>query len=308
MIVTLTGANSFLREETLRQLVTAFIATHGDLALERIDGEEVEFSQLRQALTGLPFLANKKMVLIRSPSANKLFAEKFEQLFLEIPDTTDVIMVEPKLDKRSRYYKFLQRATDFRDYAELDHNGLITWLRARASQQGGSLSAADARYLIERVGLYQQQLASDLDKLLLYNPTISRSTIELLTDPTPQSTIFQLLESAFAGNPRRVIALYREQRDLKIEPTQIIALLVWQLHILCIIKTAGTRDPSFIAREAKLNPYVVNKSLSIARSLSLQRLKGLVADLLRIDSRSKLEPIDSDEALQLYLLNIATAH
>jgi DNA polymerase III delta subunit len=139
----------------------------------------------------------------------------------------------------------------------------------------------------------------------LYDPKITRQTIDLLTEPTPQSTIFQLLEAAFAGNSRRAMQLYAEQRALKVEPSQIVAMLAWQLHVLAIIKTAGERGVDTIANEAKLNPFVVRKSQSIARNLSLARLKKLVSELLKIDVASKRTSIDPDEALQHYLLALA---
>ena len=208
MIITLTGENSFGLQTELRGLVAAFVAEHGDLALERLDGEEIEFAKLREALTSLPFLASKKLVVARSPSSNKQFVEQFEQLFGEVPDTTDLILVEPKLDKRAAYYKFLKSKTDFRDFPELDQSGLARWLIDSAKEQGATLSPADARYLVERLGTNQQMLSNELAKLLLYDAKISHQSIDALTDPAPQSTIFQLLEAAFAGNPKRALALY----------------------------------------------------------------------------------------------------
>jgi len=275
------------------------------LALERLDGEEVEFGRLREALTSLPFLASQKLVVLRAPSKNKQFVEGFEQLFDEIPESTDVILVEPKLDKRLSYYKFLKTKTDFYNFAELDTSGLARWLVDTTKAQNGALSPADARYLVERVGSDQQLLGNELEKLLIRNPQISRADIDDLTEPTPQSTIFQLLEAAFAGRPKKALELYQEQRALKVEPQQIIAILAWQLHILALIKTAGDRSADDIARDAKLNPYVVRKSQGITRKLSLHELKKLVADLLEIDKRSKSSALDIDEALQHYLLTVS---
>src|SRR3954463_24836 len=100
MIVTLSGENSFALQQELRKLADAFLAEHGDMALERVDGEEAEFVRIQEALTSLPFLSNKKMVVLRSPSANKKFVEEAETLLAEVPETTDVVIVEPKLDKR----------------------------------------------------------------------------------------------------------------------------------------------------------------------------------------------------------------
>jgi DNA polymerase III subunit delta len=305
MIVTLTGANSFSLNRELRQRVSAFIAEHGDLALERLDGQDASIERLQEAVTSLPFLSAKKLVVLREPGANKQFGEQAEQLLGEAPETTDIIIVEPKLDKRLSYYKYLKKSTDFQEFPELDLGGLATWLVQAAKQNNGSISANDARYLVERVGASQQLLSNELEKLLLNNPKISRQTIDLLTEPAPQSSIFQLLEAAFAGNQKRALQLYEEQRAQKVEPIQIIAMLAWQLHVLAIIKTAGERNADDIAKEAKLNPFVVRKSQAIARKLSLSELKSLVSDLLDIDTASKRTSIDTDEALQHYLLKLA---
>jgi DNA polymerase III delta subunit len=305
MITTLAGENSFGWQRELRARVGTFVAEHGDLALERLDGEEADFARLREALTGLPFLASKKLIVLRAPSKNKQFLEGFEQLFDGLPETNDVIIVEPKLDKRLVYYKFLKKSTDFHEFPELDSNGLAKWLTEAAKRQNATISPGDARYLAERAGLSQQLLSNELDKLVLYDPKVTRQNIDLLTEAAPQSTIFELLEAAFAGNIRRAMALYAEQRALKVEPQQIIAMLAWQLHVLAVIKTAGERGADDIARGAKLNPFVVRKSQGIARQLSLSKLKKLIADLLKIDTASKRVNLDIDESLQNYLLHLA---
>lgn len=306
MIVTLTGDNAFALGQDLQTRIDAFVETHGDLALERLDGEDITPDRTREALTSMPFLSDKKLVVLRTPGANKQIGEQAEQLFGDVPETTDVIIIEPKLDKRLSYYKFLKKHTDFREFPALDAQGLARWLIDAAKERGGSLSPGDARYLVERAGTDQQFLNNELDKLLLYNPAVTRQTIELLTDATPQSTIFQLLEAAFAGNSRQALQLYSEQRTQNAEPAQIIAMLAWQLHVLAIIKTAGERSADSIAKESKLNPFVVRKSQAIARSLSLARLKALVGELVDIDMRIKRTNTDPDEALQHYLLTLGT--
>jgi DNA polymerase III subunit delta len=305
MKVTLAGENSFMLHAELKKLVRQFLDEHGDMALERLDGEEASFERMQEALQSLPFLAAKKMVVLRSPGANKQFTEAAGKLITELPETTDLVLVEPKPDKRSSYYKLLKKSTDFRECAELDRAGLARWLVACAKERDGQLSQADATYLVERAGTDQQMLGNELEKLLLYDPKVTRQTIQLLTEATPQSTVFELLEAAFNGNAKRAMELYDEQRGLKVEPQQIIAMLAWQLHVLALVKTAGDRSPQAIASEAKVNPFVVRKSSAVARKLSLAELKQLITDLVDIDVRLKRETLDADEALQNYLLKIA---
>lgn len=306
MVVVLTGENSFAWQQELQSLTKAFVAKYSDVALERLDGEEASFERLQEALTSLPFLANKKMVVLRTPSANKQFTDQAESLFLDIPETTDVILVEPKLDKRLSYYKFLKKSTDFKTFPELDTPGLAKWLVSEAGLRQGNLNSNDAHYLVERVGANQQLLSNELNKLLLYDSNVTRQTIDLLTEATPQSTVFQLLEAAFAGKRRDAMHIYEEQRALKVEPQQIIAMLTWQLHIMAIIKTAADRTSDQIAKEAKLNPFVVRKSSSIAKRLSFPELKQLISRLQDIDIKSKTVTYNLDDALRQYLLAISS--
>lgn len=305
MVTVLTGDNTFALRAALDARVREFIAEYGDIAVERLDGEDASFERLQESLQSSPFLAARKLVILRNPGVNKQFAEQIEKLLNGLPETTDVLIVEPKVDKRSSYYKFLKKATGLQEFAELDENGLARWLAEAAQKQDGSLRPADARLLVERIGASQQLLSNELDKLLLYNPNITRETIELLTEATPQSKIFDLLEAAFAGNTKRALDLYRDQRAQKVDPSQIIAMLAWQLKIVALVKTAGSRGASDIARDAKLSPYTVRQGQSIADRLTLAKLKQLIHELVMIDVRSKRERVDLDEALQNYLLTLA---
>lgn len=306
MITTLTGGNSFALHTELKRLVDDFLKEHSDMGLERLDGEEVEFDRIRESLQSLPFLASKKLVVLRNPSAQKQFIEQAEKLLVEVPETTDVILVETKLDKRSSYFKFLKSKTDFHEFNELSEQELSTWLVQKAKDLGGELSPSDARFLAERVGANQQLLGQEIEKLIHYDPKISRDTIGLLTEPSHGSTIFQLIDAAINGRVKQAIELYDEQRLQKVEPYAIIGMLAWQLHVLAIIKTAGERTDSEIAKEAKLNPFVVGKSKRIARKLQLIEIKKLTDDLLDLDIRLKSESIDPDEALKAYLLKLGS--
>jgi DNA polymerase-3 subunit delta len=306
VITILSGTNNFLLRTELRRLVTSFEAEYGDMGLERLDGEDASYERMQEALQSLPFLVDKKLVVLQAPGTNKQFAEHAKDLLDELPETTDLIIVEPKLDKRSAYYKYLKKQPGYTEFNELDEMGLSKWLVALAREKQAQLSLADAKYLVERVGGNQQVLASEVEKLSLYHPDISRTDINALTVATPQSTIFQLLEAAFAGNTRQALALYGEQRALKVEPQQIIAMLAWQLHVLALVKAAGSSaSPDTIARDAKMSPYVVRKSAGIARKLTIARTRQLIGGLVTIDERLKRESLNADDVLLEYLVSLS---
>ncbi len=275
------------------------------MALERLDGEEASYERMNEAASSLPFLAPRKLVVLRRPGANKDFAEKFESFVEGVADTNDILIVEPKLDKRLSYYKQLKKLTEFREFAVLDGLQLARHAVDYAGQLGGTLSSSDARLLIDRVGTNQLIVEHEIEKLILHDPKISKADITELTELLPQSTIFELLDAAFAGNSKRMSELYEEQRALQVEPQQILAMLAWQLTVLAIVKTAGQRSPDDIAREAKLSPFVVRKTAGLARRIDYARLKQLVSSLRELDVRLKSESIIPDEALQYFLISVA---
>jgi len=306
MIVTLTGTNDLQRSSELQKITDEFSAKNSsDLAIEKVSGEEDEFERISDALQGMSLFTTKKLVILFEPSWHKKFSEEIETVIARLGQNTDVIIVEPKLDRRLNYYKFLKKNTDFREFNELEINDLKSWAINYVNKNNGNISSSDVQFLIERVGTNQMLLKNELDKLLSYDTNINRTNIELLTEITPSSTIFQLIDAALAGNKARVIELYSEQKALKTEPQQIIALIGWQLHVLAMIKTTDQgQNYDEIAKTIRQNPFVVRKSLSITKRLSFEQLKQMVARALEIDVRIKSENIDSDEAIQYYLLSI----
>ena len=304
MIVTLTGKNSFALRQKLDELTDKFVAKYDDLALERLDGEEAEAKNIIEALHGLPFLAKKKMVVVRNGGLNKDFVEQIEQIISSIPESTEAVFYEPNIDRRSSYFKVLKSQTEYEEYMELDARGLANWLVNQAKKAGAELSFGDANYLVERLGPNQNLLANELDKLLVYNPKISRQTIDLLTEPTPQSQIFELLDAAFGGRKEQALKLYEDQRAQRVEPQAILAMLAWQLQRIALTHQAGGRKLTEVSRESGISEYPLQKANNLANKLSDQKLKSMVSEALAIDYRSKTSSFDLDEALKNYIISL----
>ena len=306
MTITLSGANDYRISEELHKLLSNFMSVHGDMAVEKLFADEVDYQKIYDALTSLPFLSDKKLVILWDPSANKQFVEKAEYLIENIADSTDVIFVEQKIDKRSSLYKLLKKQTDYREFPELDENQLANWLVEKAKAQKAQISVSDARFLVERLGTNQQMLSSELNKVALYDKNITKKSIEMNTEAIPQSSIFELLDSVFSGDSKRALTLYREQRALQVEPIRIISMLVWQFQIIALIKASKSLTSDQIARESKNSPYTVAKTMRIASKISLSQLRRMIHDLLELDVKRKTQKIDDDEALQLYILSLYT--
>lgn len=304
MVITLTGSNFYSLKKRLNELVEGFVDEHGDLALERIDADDAEPRAVLDAVQSLPFLAARKLVVVRGAGNNKDVSGQIEQIIDSAGDTTDMIFYEPAPDKRGSYFRVLKARTQLEDFSELDNRQLAAWLVQEAKKQSGELGLSDASYLVDRIGLNQEQLAGELEKLLLYEPKITRETIDLLTQKTPQSKVFDLLDAAFGGNKKRALELYDEQRAQKVEPQAIIAMMAWQLRLLVLAKTAGRRSPAQIAKEAGLSPWPVQKAQNLARKIDDNKLRDMVGEALSIDKKGKSTAIDLDEALKTYIVTL----
>jgi DNA polymerase-3 subunit delta len=298
--ISLVGSNEFMLRQHLLKLTNDFSEKNGPFAVEHIDCEETSFEHLQDSLLSPTFLSPKKLLILHRPSKLQNQSEQLEELLSQAPESTEVILVDPSIDKRTALYKLLKNKTDFQEFVPLSTAQLVNWLVKEAKLRGSDTSAGAANYLIERVGSNQDLLFNELKKLILYNQKIDTSLINLLTEPNPQSSIFELLDSALSGQTKRALSLYREQRQLKVEPSQIIAMLSWQLHILALVKSAN--DTKQLANFTKLSPYVISKSLRLARNISMTQLKSMVGELLTLDTNLKSKKIEADEALEYYLL------
>lgn len=305
MLIVFTGQNEYVLTRELKKRVDDFVQLHGDFALERLDAEDTSYEQLYDAVTTLPFLASEKLVVLRSPGSNKQFAESIEKLIELVPETTTVCIVESKIDKRSSYYKFLKKQPEFYEFIAPYSRDLVVFVQQEAVAHGGSISARDAQYLIERIGPNQLLIANEVAKLGIYNPLITKESIDALVDANPQSKIFDLIDAVFANNPKRALQLYDEQRKQKIEPQAIIGMLVWQLHGLAVVKSAGaSKSAADIAAASKLSSFVVQKTQSIARGIDMQALRKQLRDLAKLEYASKTRAYDLDQALQNYIITM----
>ncbi|NBU34099.1 DNA polymerase III subunit delta [bacterium] len=300
MITTLTGSNAYELSNTLRSIKAVFTKQFGDFATESVDASELELRALLDIVSALPFLSTKRLVVMQGLAANKLASEHIQTIINNVSDQTDVYIVEPKLDKRSVLYKTLKKETDFKEFLQIDAYSAPQWLVTEAKNRGGELSNGDARYLVSRMGVEQTALSNQLDVLLLYNPKINRTAIDILTDKTPQSTVFELIEAAFSGNTRLALDLYEDQRAQNVEPLAIEALFVWQLHALLLVKAAGQAKKPL--NQLGISPYVAQKSAALVARRTLPQLKGYVAKLTAAEFALKTTAVNADETLKNFII------
>lgn len=300
------GENIQERDDAIKRVLQEFTAVNGETAVESIDADATELTNLIDAVTTVPFLSPKRLVIMRYLSANKDVAASIEEVLDRTADSTDILFVESRLDARSVYTKTLKkRITTIKHFETVEGPALVGWVVREASAIGATISPAVAQRLINRVGHNQQLLDNELQKLSLISSDISIQLVESMTHFSPASSVFAMLDAVLKGNIEDASKLYYEQRMQGMEPQAILGMIAWQLHILAIIVAAKGLSADDIAKKAKLNPFVVRKNLAIAQRLSKQKIVSLFDVAIESDLRIKTGKSKPDAEIHVLLLRIA---
>lgn len=303
MITAFIGDNYPARETALKEFVGNFSMIHGAAAIDKLSGDSIELNLLKDSVATIPFLSSKRMVIVRGLSQNKEISDNFGDLVGYVADSTELVVVENHLDSRSRFLTELKKYAEIKEFKHLEGEDLVDWVVEQVNQLGGSINRALANLLVDRVGNNHQILASELEKLVLYDPKITEESIMGLTSLNPQSSVFAMLDSTFNNQPARAIKLYKEQREQGLEPGYLLGMISWQLYVLAVVKSAIGLSVDRIAKESKMNPFVIRKNLNIARHVSNAKLRKMLDDTIEADRLIKRQSTNADDVLKTLILS-----
>lgn len=300
MTTLLIGENSFEIERELQQVVAAF-----DGRAEKIDGSELELKQIPDLLMGSSLFADKRLVIIKDMSQNKTVWADFADWLPRVSDDIQLVLVEPKPDKRTRTFKELQKVADvkeFRPWGERDTRLAEDWAVKEAKAMGLGLTSALARALVERTGIDQWRVFHALEKLAALGD-ISTEAIEETVDANPTENIFQLFETALRGDSAKVHNML-QTLELTEEAYQLFALLSGQAFQLAALALSD-KPSGEVAKDIGAHPFVVSKLAPVAKKRGRSGARKIIAAFTEADDSMKTSAIDPWVAIERALLNIA---
>jgi DNA polymerase-3 subunit delta len=303
MIVVMTGSNSFALHAEMHKIIDEFVRKHGN-SIEWFDGNEITNADgVLDAVRSISFLEPRKLVIVRDFAQNKDIFGKIETIIEQTADTTDLLLIDPKSDKRTSMFTYLKNNTEIRKYDNLKPYELENWLKSEAKKQEINIGNGEIRFLIERVGQDQQLLSQELNKLALNNNIITKNQIEELVEPTPQSKVFDLLDALFAGNLGKAQDLYADQKSQGEDPYKIESMIVWQLQQLTYAVYSPNQSIEDLTN-AGISPYSAQKVHNMAKRISKADIKYFINELAEIDALSKTNA-DIESALAVYFSEVA---
>ena len=295
-----------------------------DLNTTRLDGRLASVEDLRNAAFAIPFLSERRLVVLYNPLA-RLSAESAQKHFIDLldslPDTTALVMlVEDQLNRKKWDVlpeghwldKWVKQAgkRGYRHECILPRQADIPgWIRKQAESMGGKFDTAGALALANITGNDTRLVSKEIEKLLIYvdfKRPVEAEDVTELCGSGGQVDIFGLVDGIADGDASGAMRLLRGLLEEQ-EPVGIFGMITRQFRLLLmtreILDEGGNTES--IHHDLNQHPFVADKLVKQASRFSMDRLVTIYHRLLELDEAAKSGQIVLDLAIETFIVELA---
>lgn len=303
------GEEAFLRRHYLGEVRAAVLTDPTFDAFNRIvmEGEEIDFARLEEAISAPPMMAEKKLVewhLADFSALKESLLRRLTELCEEAkayPETVTVFVVDADcldvgtLPKRpSKAYTELSKIMSVVCFERSNETALASWISRHFAHEGVNASRAVIEALLAQSGTSMDALAGEIAKLVSYvkqndRDTVTEEDVELVASRAGESDAFGLTNAILEGNASRAYACLQDMKGRKVEPTLAIASVARTYADLLTVRSfaeAGLSQKEIGAR-LRMHEYKVGLYLRAAKKRSPGQLEEALAFCSRADTASK---------------------
>jgi DNA polymerase III subunit delta len=313
-------------ELAISQYIAAILEKMGDPAMvdlntTRLDGRTASYQELEIAVSTLPFMGDRRLVIFSNPLAflnNSAAKERFLALIPGIPAAVALVLYENrffwnKKDKKDK--KFLWLAALPKEHGERVYlkefplpkgDKLIQRIHSLAKEAGGQISSPAAWLLASLTGGNPRLAQQEIHKLLAYvnyQRAIEEEDVHALTTDTGQGDIFAMVDAI--GNRNGKLALQMLHRLLaEQDALSIFGMVTRQFRLLLLSREILDQGGQLndVMRELKIKyDNVGKKFVQQARVFTMQDLERIYHRLLDLDVAIKTGELDSVLALDTFI-------
>jgi DNA polymerase-3 subunit delta len=286
----------------------------------KLDGITTSKDDIMNACETLPFLGEKKVVLVyranflrdkSDSSSTKVFKDMKEYL-KDIPEHTVLIMYYLFQDKRETPKKnkkliSLDKISTIVHFDKLKKDKFIGKVQEIFNENGKNIGKVELRFLCERVQNNFNIIKREIDKLIDYTNgrEIKKQDIEKLIPSKNEEDIFDLVDLISQKKIDKAIDILDELLFKADQHMLIITAIESQFKKLYEIKVGmleGKRVDYFVS-ELRIPAFVCEKLMNLSSKFSLRQLEGLVRLCVRTERMLKSSGIDKTMELELMLVN-----
>ncbi|HEX9018165.1 MAG TPA: DNA polymerase III subunit delta [Anaerolineaceae bacterium] len=296
-----------------------------ELNVTRLDGRQASDDDLRSAANAMPFLADRRMVILYNPFV-KLNTDATRKRFLSLldglPSSTALVLVVEDIVERGKWLRLPPVETNwmrkwihaagnrafYRLCALPTMNEMTEWVRKEAARQGGKFTPEAASALAAHIGNDTLAASQEIEKLLTYvdyKRPVEGADVEDLTAQGGQADIFDMVDAMANGDAR--LALNQLHRLLEVQdPPSLFGMIIRQFRLLIQVREVIDEGRgSQVATVLHMHPYVAEKMSGQARRFSQDQLETIFHRLLIVDEMMKTSQMTPELALDTFIAEMA---
>lgn len=283
----------------------------------RLDGNTFQLDQLLSVAAALPFLAERRLVILHLPLAKlseKRTFEKFTRQLEQIPASTALalVLLPDKDDKKTKkIMEWIQKWAEnnperawMKSYPLPKGGEWIKRVQDMAKQKEGQISPAAAQLLYQLLDGDPRLAQQEVEKLLAYvnySRPVETDDVEALTVDVGQGDIFKMVDAL--GNRDGRTALSLLLRKLEYQDYFIIfGMVVRQFRMLIqtreLLDFGGGRKDVVAGLKLWGKEFIADRMIQQARRFSLADLKRIYHQLLGVDEAVKSSQMEGSLALE----------
>lgn len=294
-----------------------FLVSYYSKALEEtgydkdvFDGK-VGVQEIIMAASTLPFLTEKRLIYVRDSklftSGRKDDSEAMAVFLPNVPPETIMVFVEADIDRRSRLYKKAAELGRVVDCEPPTPQALTNWIGKLLKEKGKTISPPTITQLIRTVGGNMTTISQEIEKLAAYSASeteITTTHITAICTPTLESKIFDLIKCMSVGQVSTALSLYRNMLILKESPLMILSMIIRQLRILLLVKSANAKKMprTEIAKTLNLRDFIVMDAQEQCRRFSQEQLLDALEMCLDVDVKIKTGLVAADVGVEMLIV------
>lgn len=290
-----------------------------DLNTTVLDGRKVTLAELRHACDAVPFLAEKRLVVVEgllTRIANQAdYLQTLTEYLLQLPPTTRLVFAEAKpLSADHAVLKLAKHeAQGFaKQFDPPDAKTLPQWIEKQVRKHGGEIEPQAAAQLAAVVGADLRLLDQEIVKLVTYvdaERAIAQEDVDAVVPYAQSAIVFDLVDALGRRDGRTAAQTLHRLLDAGEHPLGLLAMVVRQFRLLIQVKElrAEGANPQTIAKTLGIHPFPARKLHSQASHFTAAQLDAVYRHLLDTDVAIKSGEIEAEVALDLLVAGLAAA-
>lgn len=293
-----------------------------DLNYAKFDGNNVGYDVIMNACETMPFMNNKKVVVVYRAnflSDNKKEGEDvlFKALnkYIDtLPEHCILIMYyvyQGDREKISSKVKKLQQKVCVGEFNKLKGALLEKRIKLIFDEKGKDIGKAELSLFCSLVDNNMEVILSEIDKLCAYTlgREINKEDIISLLPRKSDNDIFDLVDFISQKKPEKALDILNELLFRGEKSTVILSMIERQFKLIFLIKLGleEGKNKEILSSELKLHPYICEKMIMQSRKFTVKGLQNALASCLDAEKTLKSSSLDDKTEMELLIIKTLTA-